>query len=133
MANYEATARSNYFRVKDAKAFEEFIDGFESFEIVPDSEGRYALIDRDGTGLPSSRYSMEEDEWVECDFVVLLAEHLADHEVAILMEVGHEASRYVAGHAIALNNEGKVVQLNLSDIYGLALKEFGVEPTRAEY
>jgi hypothetical protein len=132
MANYEATARSNYFRVRDAKAFEEFVDSL-GVEAVPDSEGRYAILDRDGTGLPASRYSIEAGEWVDVDFVALLSEHLPDREVAILMEVGHEGSRYISGHAIALNNEGKVVQLNLSDIYGLALKEFGVEPARAEY
>jgi hypothetical protein len=40
------------------------------------------------------------------------------------MSVGHEKARYASGYAVALNSEGKRVQLALSDIYTNAAEFF---------
>ena len=46
------------------------------------------------------------------------------------MESGHEARRYVHGHAVEYNHEGQYVTLNLNDIYPLAAKVFQVDQDR---
>jgi len=135
MANYEGTARSNYFKVKDADAFKAWCLGcsLEFFESA-EHDGLYAIAsaDPDGGGWPSQRDDSAGNELEEFDLVDELAGHLAGNSVAILMESGHEKLRYVTGIAIAVNAKGKSIQIALEDIYdkGAALGEV---LTRCEY
>jgi hypothetical protein len=77
---------------------------------------------------------MEEDK--ELELIPELSEHLCPRQVAVFLEVGAERLRYLTGEAIAVNHEGRVVVLSLSDIYRKAAREFRIpesEITRAEY
>jgi hypothetical protein len=142
MANYYATARSNYFAVRDEQAFREWakILGLEILEPVhrdkvADGIRRYGITPRNGDdsgGWPTSHYNEETDECEDIDVTGQLSAHLADDEVAILMEVGNEKLRYVCGYAVAVNHQGKTVHINLASIYRKALK-LGSKITRAEY
>ena len=117
MANYTASARSNYFRVKDEDAFQREMDGVPNIKCHRDKDGRFMIHETMGEGWPGFRYDEETDEEVEIDVAEIVYPHLADGEVAILMESGHEKLRYVTGYAVAINQRGERRSLNLSDIY----------------
>ncbi len=141
MANYYATARSNYFAVKDETIFrqwaefvglkvldpvrqDETADGIRRFVITPD--------DGDDNGWPTSRYNEESGEDDDVDVPSELAAYLQDGEVAVLIEVGSEKLRYLCGYATAVNSKGETHCMSLEGIYELAGK-LGTNVTRAEY
>ena len=136
MANWYGTARSNYFRVKDKDAFLKWADGrrlgvFKN-EGSADLFAIYGGENTDDGSWPS--YDVEGDK--EIDLVAELAQHLPKGQIAVLMEIGAEKLRYLTGVAIAVNHNGRVVQLTLSDIYRKASRTFRVakrEITQATY
>jgi len=141
MANYYATARSNYFAVKDEKAFREWAEHIGLNILEPDNRDkvadgipRFGITPGDGddSGWPAMRHNAETDDYDDIDVPGQLSEHLADDEVAVLMEVGNEKLRYVSGSAVAVNNLGKSVSLNLGGIYRTA-RRLGKNITLAEY
>jgi len=73
------------------------------------------------------------------DGTFCLFDHDADNsldicdEIAVVMEAGAEKHCYVGGWAVAINSKGERAQVTLHDIYALAAKKFGVEPTAASY
>jgi hypothetical protein len=138
MANYCGTARSNYFRVKDEEAFKAWVkvSGVSLLDENADAEGRFGITPAelsDSGCWPTSRYDEETADNIEVDVLDELAEHLADGEVAILMEVGSEKLRYVGGTAQAINNnKGEYEFIDLYQIYKLAA-DLGPNITEAEY
>lgn len=135
MANYYAFCRSNYFRVKDYKAFEDWVGSFDgNLEIATNSEGMVALLGSGESGWPSDRVTARGD-YDDVNFHAELAEHLQEKSIAVLMEVGYEKLRYLVGVAVALNHKGETVDVGLNDIYREALEAFGddCEVTKAEY
>ena len=60
-----------------------------------------------------------------------LSAHLADGEVAVLMKIGNKKLRYVSGSAVAVNNQGSSVSINLGSIYRAA-RRLGGNITTAE-
>ena len=99
-----------------------------------DDEGRWGfLANSEDGGLPSSRYDEETDDYVDIDLTKELAEHLAEGQVAVLMECGAEKLRFITGFATAVSWTGETVRISLDDIYQKAQEAFGVEPSRASY
>ena len=141
MANYNATTRTNYFRVKDTKAFEAWCADlnldFWKQEAPPDTY--YACTADSGAcpGWPSQRLVIDEDgdeDAVDIDFTGELANHLHPHDCAVLMEIGSEKLRYLVGVAIAVHPDGRLHSVNLQDIYEAARKAFpGMSVTEAQY
>jgi hypothetical protein len=130
MANYFAAARSSYFKVKDPKAFKAWavsrsLDAWGESEYADPKVFAIASADPDGAGWPSSVYNEEKDDFEEINFMAELATHLADRQVAILMEAGAEKLRYVNGCAIAVHANGKTAMVSLGDTYSLAKEAFG--------
>ena len=91
MADWIGSARSNYFRVKDRKKFEEWCSGLD-LELI---EGRdtnlekvgFLVVDSDDGGIPQFRFSEsekgEEDD-AEINFLQELCFHLAHaHAVSL--------------------------------------------------
>lgn len=119
MANYYASCRSNYFRVKDATAFRSAMAQVDGIRIHENERGFCILgNDGDGAGWPSYRNDPnDDDETVEFDLFGVVAEHLLDNEVAIFMEIGAEKLRYLVGNAVAVNNKGRRREVSLEDIY----------------
>lgn len=151
MANWYGTARSNYFKVKDMAAFNEWVASFDDLKVVTrtlekDSKevalGRYQVGEvlvmihpsefSDSGAWPSYRTDAEGEE-IDIELTEELVEHLSEGEVAIMMEVGAEKLRYLTGYAQAVAWNGKVITLSIDDIYEQALQAFSVQPTRAEY
>ncbi len=142
MSNYYATARSNYFAVKDEKAFREWAARTGLAVLEPDHHdktsggvrrlGVASGDSNDSGGWPNSFWNDDLGDYEEIDVSGQLAEHLADGEVAVLMEAGSESLRYVTGSAVAVNNRGETVEVHLESIYEAA-RHLGGTITRAEY
>jgi len=133
MADWYGSARSNYFRVKDERAFREDLEKFE-VGVVSDSHGKFALLSRDEYGgWPSFIYSQDGDEVdEEFDLAEVISRHLSPGEVAVLIEVGAEKLRYLTGCAVAVNERNEQRCVDLESIYVLAL-ELGPNVTVASY
>ena len=131
MANYYATARSNYFAVKDRAAFEAWATE-AGLAVLPGDGDRHAgrlmitpLQESEG-GWPAHRLNRETDAWDEFNLCGELGGHLVESEIAVLMEVGNEKLRYVSGSAVAVSWKGEVERLDLNEIYDRASSRFGV-------
>jgi hypothetical protein len=137
MANYYGQARTNYFQVKDLNAWRQELTGYpvELIEQKLDDgtiKVGFMVANEDGGGLVWQLYDEEGNE-IEIDWTDILARHLADNEVAIIMETGAEKYRYMSGWALAVNNKKETREISLAkDIYTLA-QELGENVTGATY
>lgn len=146
MANFNATARTNIFRVKDVDALKHDLSTYGITPATWDESRRgaeFVLDDRPVNqpagsvalfsfgGWPSldeedtaSRLELfEEDDVVPSEYESLhqlVAAHLIEGEVAIFMEAGAEKMRYVSGVTVAVNSAGDTRRIDLDDIYELA-------------
>lgn len=137
MANYIASARSNYFHVKDSQVFEKFLADVGGLGHWTDAEGRYAIFTNDGdSGSWPSFVQTEEEDFVDFDLTEELPQFLVEGQVAVLIEVGAEKLRYLVGHAVAIHSSGRITEISLDDIYVQAREEFDLadgEPSQASY
>lgn len=132
MANYYATSRTNTFSVKEPQAFRAWADRLGVRIHQRNEAGGFVLDPGEGTdsgAFPS--HDPETDE--EIDFAGQLSAHLAEGNVAVIVEIGSEKLRYLHGHAVAVNSQGKQVHVDLGHIYALAEITFGGPVSRAEY
>ena len=136
MANYYGQTRTNYFAVKNAEAFKQEISKFpvKLIEEIKDGITLYGFIDNDenSAGYITEYWDEKTEKTVEIDLEDFFKRHLEDDYVAILIHSGSETYRYINGDAIAYNNKGKSISINLSDIYTLA-EQLGNKVTYAEY
>lgn len=139
MANWQGMARSNYFRVKDRAAFAEAMDEAGCCVQDEDGDGGAVMIYPDDSncddgGWPCVPVDADADEAEYIDIPALVAEHIVEDDVAILIECGWERLRYLSGRAIAVDSKGQVTAVDLNDIYAQAA---GMRPqkrlTKAEY
>ena len=137
MANYYANCRTNYFHVKDAKAFKNAMDALPGLDVCAEGDNKFCLLgdDPDGAGWPCWGYDEENDQDIEIDLPMIVSEHLVDGEVAIFMESGAEKLRYIVGYAVAVNSHGDMMTVALNDIYQKAemLTDRPEDITVAEY
>jgi hypothetical protein len=146
MSPYSATARTNYFKVKDVDALKaELIKyGITPASFAEASSGETFVVD-DGINAPDGSIalfsfaawpSFQEDaiaERLEVEDVrtvpakhnslhSLVSAHLVEREVAIFIEVGSEKLNYLRGVTIAVNAAGETRRLDLDDIFELAME-----------
>lgn len=139
MANWYGASRSNYFRVKDIKAFMEDMRTISVAVVINnDAEfGQRCMVhpeDGDDGNWPSYRYDNETDSEMEDIWLPeVISKHLPEGEVAVFLTVGHEKLRYLTGFAVAIDHTGKEIEVNLNEIYPRAAEAFGKIPTAAEY
>jgi hypothetical protein len=134
MANYYATARTNYFKVKDVEKFKELCEHLDVQFIQDGDKVGFLCSHGDQAGFPSYYWDEETQEYVDIDLLSDISKHLVKGEVAVLMEAGAEKFRYITGYAQAVNSEGDVCQITLDDIYKKAQEELGGENiTTVEY
>lgn len=142
--NYIGSARSNYFAVKDLEGFKAFLAQFGNVELIEGAGDRKGLVgfvvgrNSDSGCLPDRKPVRGEggedcgaDE-EDCDFIAEVAPHLADGQVGVVVEIGHEGLRHLAGCATAFNNQGMTRRIATGDIYELA-RQLGPSVTVAEY
>ena len=112
MANYYGKGRTNAFRVKD---FDAFVAAAAPFgQVYAEADGRVVVL-ADGEAGDFSAYDEASD--AESDLRDILAEHLCDGEIAILMSVGSQKHQYLLGWAEAVHSSGETIRLSLTDIY----------------
>ena len=129
MANYEATTRSNYFRVKDSTAIKTWCEkrGLDFWTKVDKTTGPYAISGNDGH-WPSS----DPETGDEVDITIELTDHLDPRDIAIFFEVGYEKLRYLTGYATAVHPHGRTVTVSIYDIIEKARDAFGPKMTIGE-
>lgn len=119
MANYGGFGRTNYFKVKDADAFEAAAAPYGTVHRRDD--GSVCVLADNESGDFSA---WDEDTDEESDLADILPGYLVDGAVAVLMSVGAEKLRYICGWARAVHSSGETVELQLSDIYREAQEAF---------
>ncbi len=121
MADYIAKSRTNAFKLLDQAARErlgEFCERLD-VEVYDEPEGRVCLISNSDHGdWPSWDFQNEDADGnpAEIDWPKVIAPLLAPGSVAIFISVGSEKMRYIDGHAFAVNSDGNVRRLSLSEI-----------------
>ena len=135
MANYYASSRTNYFNVKDRKAFDEALENIPDIDIITSDDKVGILCIGESGSFPSFLFDEETGDEEEIDISDIVAGHLIEGDIAIFMEVGAEKMRYLIGAAWAVNHKNEHVMINLSDIYNKAksLTDRPDDITRAEY
>jgi len=123
MADWHGTCRSNYFNVKNFDAFIEMLSDFD-VALIQNGDGQVGFVSTDEYGSIPVRF--EEDHDDPTGVCSLIAEHLAEGQVCVILEAGAERARYITGVAIAIHSSGERVELRLNDIYDLAKAKFGV-------
>lgn len=132
MANYYATARTNYVRFKDEAALREALALADKFNVSyyhdQPQEPLCAMFYGDDGGFCFYDPDTDDDgDWYE------IAKLMADDQVLVVLEAGAEKLRYISAHASAWNNKGECVGLSLNEIYDRAEEAWGISPTPAEY
>lgn len=139
MSNSTCMGRTNYFQVRNLAAFK------KALEKVPDVE----VVEKDATGQPGIAVlanCQDTGSWPsfmldadgdptedEVDIAGIIAEHLVEGSIAVVMEVGFEKKRYGFGWSMAIDHTGRRVELSLDAIYDKAQEAFGSRPSEAIY
>jgi hypothetical protein len=137
MAQWIGIARTNYVKVQDLEGLTQKLKDTEIrlTEGHAEHKGMYALIAGAGDGWPTTVFDAahEDGEW-EFSLQEDVVPFLAPGQVFVAMEVGFEKERYVTGNAVAFNTTtGKLLQVNLNDIYDLAKDMWQMPVPAAEY
>ena len=129
MANYYASSRSSYAKMKDDDDFLNWAETIPDCEVikkeVPDHGTLYGFLfgtDNDYGGIPNTRY-VDDNEY-ELDLHTEIQPHLAEGWSIIFMEVGAEKLRYVSGHAAVITST-EMEFINLGSWAEGALKTLG--------
>ena len=107
MANYNETARTNYFRVTDEKRYQELFSKL----IAEDEIYDWTKTDENGIiwhafgSYGCIEYEVDEDNWNRSEFFKELQKILPDGEAFIFMASGYEKLRYVTGYSIIVTNK----------------------------
>lgn len=134
MANWYGSARSNHFKVKDLEAFKKALSHVEiSVHYNEENDTCVMLSEEEYGAFPSSYYSEEEEDSIDFDIASVVAPHLLDDQICVLVEVGAEKLRYLSGYAFAFDSTGEMISVSLDDIYAKAEERFGIKPTHASY
>lgn len=137
MANYSAVARTNHIKVRDTESFLSWVETLPGVCAEKDTgtDDTFVLLtDGDNRGWPDTSVDEHTGEERRIDYPGELSKHLADGEVAVLVEAGSEKLRYVVGNAIAINCHGDVLTVSMEDIYQKVIEAGWAEKvSRATY
>lgn len=138
MANWYGMGRTNYFRVKDAGKFKNFVDQFDGAVLI-EKDGCYGFYNNTELGEQPSRWTALDqygDFTDESDEIFILDEihkHLAEDDVVIYQESGSVRARYVTGMSLAINSKGESIRIDIDDIFKVAEDKFGIQATHSSY
>ncbi|KPL79999.1 hypothetical protein SE18_25800 [Herpetosiphon geysericola] len=124
---YGKQARANYFAVRDVSAFEAWCTslGMRVHSNPHQNPGLVSVFFENGVPMDTRDTT---GKYHELDFFQELAPHLADNQVAIILEVGIEDD-YLCAYGVAMNADGEMREITLESIYELAQE---IAPTQAE-
>jgi len=136
MANYTGKARTNFFRVVDQAAADALEAWCEKTGNVLHTHRSVPLCFMVSGGSESGdfNFNYEDEEGDEVSaWWDAICHVLAEGECLVAMDAGAEKLFYVSGHPVAMKADGSHVSLSLIDIYDMARKTLGINPTVAEY
>jgi hypothetical protein len=124
MANYYASARTNYFQVKDVKAFTEEVEKYNLEVVSKDDNPEFValFVQSDDGAFPWNDYFSDDAVFGgdEIDWAGIFSRHLQENSVVIIQEIGSEKLRYFAGFAVAYNSKGETISININKIFDQA-------------
>ena len=132
MANYYATARTSYTKVKDVEKFKEWVEYGIPFAktvlIEKDSEEHGELYgmyfdDDDSNGIPEFDID-ENDDSIDYDICQEIQPHIEDGWSITFMEVGAEKMRYLIGYAMVVTPT-EIEKVSLQSMVSEKLEELG--------
>ena len=138
MANYVASARSNYFPVVDLDKFKKWAAEW-GLIVVEDSDDGMVMIHPDENvidsgGWPSGVFSEELGDWdYDRSLAGELSKHIVPGHAAILAEVGAERLRYLMGIADVITSEGLVKTFDINQSARAFCKLKKLKATKCEY
>jgi hypothetical protein len=139
MANYYATARTSYTKVKNPVAFRNWADTIPAAKIVTretDDHGTlYGLLfgpDSDCGSVPCWRHDEELQDDYDLDVYKEIQEHIADGWSITIMEAGAEKYRYVIGHAAVVTPK-EIEHIDLASWADETMNALGAQGTVCEY
>lgn len=105
MANYEAYARTNYFRVTDVEKMKDFC-----------KRNYLEFWQEDEESAPKDRYGFASCEPFDYDTLIPeIQEFLDENDICVIIEIGREKLRYLVGEA-TLITKSNVKYIILNDI-----------------
>lgn len=128
MSSSYGLERTNYVRITSLNDLKKWIDKINvDVDIYEKSDGRIALsgYTSDDGCLPSW---YEDEHGTEHDYFLgdFAEKFLVNGEILVVMGVSSEKARYCSGFALAIDNNGSSVSVNLNEIYERAAEHFGV-------
>jgi hypothetical protein len=124
--------RSNYFAVKDRKAYEAWCGQRGLRLLVHKGLPLVGFVNQNNeAGIPTIGVTGSGEE-EEIDFLAELSTFLADGHVAVITEIASEGNRYLVGAAYAVNTRGERKSIHLAQIMPLA-RTLGEHVTPCEY
>lgn len=143
MANYRASARTSYAKVKDENAFLEWADGMP-IDVWQKEDATHGTLyafgnsdDGDTGGWPSvvHEYDADSGEYTERDIDLAegMANHLAENWSITFMEIGAEKLRYLIGNVVVINWRGDREMLCLNQLAEDAAKRLSEYATEVLY
>jgi hypothetical protein len=106
MANYYATARTSYTKVKDDVGFLRWAETISEAEVITHETEEHGTLygflfgpNSDCGSIPHCKYDEELGEDFDLDIFSEIQPHIADGWSITFMEVGAEKYRYVVGTA----------------------------------
>ena len=125
MSNYYASARTNYFKVKDPEAFKQWVDTLpDTTADYREKDEKFVLLVEGECGWPTERYNEDVEDYEAVNLEEGIVPHLAEGEVVIFQEIGAEKLRYLHGYSVAVAWTGETIRVDINDIYRLATEEF---------
>ena len=113
MANYLATARTNYFRVTNEEKYQELFSKLVSEDEIEDFTEVKDGITYHGFGAYAPIEYFDNDEYDFDMFIEELQKILPEDEAFMYFEVGSEKIRYLVGYAcVVTHNEIKEMNLD---------------------
>lgn len=129
MAEFKGCARTNYFRVKDEKAFLTMMqsvsaddDSVDVWEKTIDGKKHFAFGSY-SMNIGLRQHDEEGDDYIDTEtFLLTLKCVVADDDAIIITEVGNENLRYLSAYATVITSKA-IRCLNLETIAGFAARE----------
>jgi len=111
MANYYASARTSYAKMKCGKKFRDWADTIPECKVITSASDKHGMLygliftGDDCGSIPNSQWDEEADEHLDFDIYEEIQKHLADGWAISFKEAGAEKLRYILGFAAIVTKD----------------------------
>ena len=125
MADFYATARSNYIKVKDIEKAKTSLAPFGNTIHIHPTHPEYFMVEGHDGGIQNNTIVDGEEKTI--DWRQWAMEHLVPGQTLIMVYAGAEKLRYVSAGAEAYTWNGKVVNVDLMQTLDQRLRRIGLQ------